>query len=256
MKTLYDEWQDFKKKGDNECRNSLVVRYLPLAKYIASTFPKSNPGLYSYDDIVGWACIGLIDAVEKFDPDRGLKFETYAISRIRGEVIDNLRRLSSSYYSRRKAILDKEYEALHLKLGRPPDDYEMAERLEIDVEKYRDMLTRLLPVYIVSLDEVIDMEGHFQSVYEATVAKRDFASVLEIREKKDALSKVIHSLPKKERLIVILYHYEGLTMKEIAEILDLSQGRISQLHTRALLHLKSELKKMEDVFDNRSRETK
>ena len=256
MIQFYKEWKKFRENDNRESRDFLVMQYLPLAKYIASRIPSSNYALYSYDDILSWACIGLIDAIGKFDHEKGVKFETYAISRIRGEISDNLGKLSSSYYPRKKAIIDKNYEKLYRRFDRPPDDYEMAEELGMDVDKYRNMVSNISPVYIISFDEVIDIEGYFPAIREKIVAKEDFTSILEIKEKKAALAKAIRSLTKKERQIIILHDYEGLTMKETAKILSLSESRISQLHTRILLKLKKELKKSEEMQDNNKRETK
>ncbi|MBU1163006.1 MAG: sigma-70 family RNA polymerase sigma factor [Proteobacteria bacterium] len=249
MIQFYKEWKKFRENDDRESRDFLVIQYLPLAKYIASRTPSSTHALYSYDDILSWACIGLIDAIGKFDHEKGVKFETYAISRIRGEISDNLMELTSSYYSRKKAIIDQNYEKLYSRFDRPPDDYEMAEELGMEVDKYRNMLSNISPVYIISFDELIDIEGYFPAVREKIAAKEDFTSILDIKEKKEALARAIHSLPKKERQIIILYDYEGLTMKEIAGILNLSEGRISQLHTCALIKLKKELKKSEKIQD-------
>lgn len=246
MIAFYEEWKSFRDKDDREARNFLITRYLPLAKYVASTVPSTATGIYNYDDIVSWACIGLIDAIGKFDPSKGVKFETYAISRIKGEISDSLRRIGAAYYPRKKALLDKAYARLHQRLGRPPEDEEMAEELGLDIEKYRSMLSEFLPVYVISLDEELDVEGRFRSAYEKTLADKEFSSVLELSEQKDALSKAIDTLPKRQKEIITLYHYEGLTMREIAEVLELSEGRISQLHTRALLHLRKELAKNDE----------
>jgi len=250
MIKFYKEWEKFQKRGDKKSRNFLIVQYLPLAKYIASTFPRFNPGLYSYDDMVSWACIGLINATKKFEPDRGIKFETYAISRIKGEIKDNLRKLTHSYYKRKKKVLDEHYEKLYLKLDRPPNDYEMAEELGVDIKKYRKMLARALPFYIISLDELIETKLSSSFLYKNIVKKEDFFSALAMEEKKETLSRAIQTLPKTEREIITMYYYEGLTMKETAGILNFSEGRISQLHTHALLHLKKELKKTKDFSDN------
>lgn len=256
MIQFYKEWKKFRENGDRESRDFLVMQYLPLAKYIASKIPSSNSALYSYDDILSWAYMGLIDAIGKFDHEKGVKFETYAISRIRGEISDNLLKLSSSYYPRKKAIIDKNYEKLYHRFDRPPDDHEMAEELGMDVDKYRNMLSDISPVYIISFDEMIDIEGYFPAIREKIVAKEDFTSIIEIKERKEAIARAIQSLPEKERQIIILYDYEDLTMKEIAEILNLAESRISQLHTSALLKLKKELKKSEEMQDNNKRETK
>ena len=250
MIQYYKEWKKFKENDDKESRDFLVMQFLPLAKYLSSTIPCSNQALYSFDDILSWACLGLIDAIEKFNPDKGVKFETYAISRVKGEISDNLRKLSSFYYPRKKAIIDKTYDRLYHKLGRPPDDFEMAEEFEMDVEKYRNMMADILPIYIISLDEIIDIEGYFPTIRDKIVNTEDFTSILEIKEKKAELSRAIQNLSEKERQIIILYDYEGLTMKEIAEAIGLSEGRISQIHTSALLNLKKELKKNKEMPDN------
>lgn len=219
----------------------LVIEYLPLAKYVASTIPKYNP-LYTYDDIVSWACLGLIDAIERFDPDRGIKFETYAILRVRGSIIDNLRKLSPLHYKHKKKELNKQYEYLSQKLGRSPTDYEMAEELGMSIPKYRTMLVHTLPFQILSLDEVVDAEEHLSAVYKYLArGGKDFTAIRQLREQKELLAEAIGRLSERKRKIIVFYYYEGLTMKEIAEVLHLSEGRISQLHAHALIYLRKEI---------------
>lgn len=241
------DWETFRKTGERTVRNTLVVRYLPLARHVASTFPQS-PRLYSFDDLVSWACMGLIDAVERFDPGRNVKFETYAIPRIRGEIKDNIRRLLPSSVLRNRKRLDQAYSRACARLGRPPSERELAAEMNVSVAQYRSMAARALPFYIVSFEEAVEKEWNLPSLRQRVLSK-DFSSILEVRETRDALAHAIGTLPEREARIVRLYYYEGLAMREIADILGLTEGRISQLHTQAILHLRTQLKKSMRISD-------
>jgi len=232
----YREWKKYKETGDKKSRNFLVVRYLPLAKYVAGTIPSSTP-LYTYEDLISWACIGLIDAIDKFDPDKGIKFETYAISRIKGEILDNLRKLTTTHFQKQKKVIEKTYDKLFLNLGRPPSEFEMAEELKMDMKKYRKMLSQILPVYVLSLDNLLEINSSIVK----KLMRRKSKDLREIEEKKEMISKALEKLSEMERKVITLYYYEGLTMKEISEILNISEGRVSQLHASALLRMKKEI---------------
>jgi len=241
MIKFYREWQRFRKTGDTSIRNFLVVRYLPFARYVASTFPCLHHSV-TQDDILSWACFGLIDAVEKFDPRRGIKFETYAIARIRGEIKENFRKALSSTYIKRKKLLDDVYDKLCARLGRPPFDGEMAKELGIDMHRYKTMLSQTLPISILSLDSILDEGLNFPEITARISRNEDFSEALELKEKKELLARAIGQLPAKEKEVMTLYYYEGLTMKEISGFLGITEGRVSQIHASALMRLRGLIK--------------
>ncbi|HOJ39158.1 MAG TPA: FliA/WhiG family RNA polymerase sigma factor [bacterium] len=234
-------WHRFKATGDRQSRNLLLIHYLPLAKYVASTIPVFNSRLYGYEDLVSWAVLGLIDALSRFRPGQGVKFETYAISRIRGEIMDNLRRLISPYRQRKQKIFERTFNRLAIKLGRSPTEKEMAEALGVDSNGYRKWLAYAVPTSIISLDEFAAMEGKFESLSSRTKKEELTPESLARKERSEKLAKAIQSLPEREKKIITLYYYEGLTLNEIAGILNLSKGRISQIHGHALLSLRQAL---------------
>ena len=244
MIKFYKEWKKFKKKQDANSRNILISQYLYLAKYVASTVPRFS-SLYDYHDLVGWACIGLIEAIERFDPEKGTKFETFAISRIRGAVLDNLRKVAKSVHSSKKREVSELYRKLQLKLGRPPEEFEMADALGISNGEYRKLLKQMLPLYIISLESLIVKGRGDKNIYEKFIqAQQDsgYGDNRILAERKLMLADAIKKLSGREKEIIMLYYYEGLTMKEISGVLRLSQGRVSQILSSALMRLGQELK--------------
>lgn len=235
---FYKQWRAFRKKDDRNSRNFLIVQYLPLARYVASTIPVFNTRLYSYEDLVSWATLGLIDAVAKFDPDRGVKFETYAIARIKGEVKDNIRRAARTVNVKKKRIYDRAYEKLCQKLSRPPGAREMMAELGVNHRQYKSWLACSLSVSIISLDEFLGVEAKDSAYQNYLEKEEEFLQAAELRERKEALALVIAGLPERERRIITLYYYEGLTLDEIGEILHLTKGRVSQIHAHAVLYIR------------------
>lgn len=228
-------WLEFKKKGNVVSRNFLLIHYLPLTKYVASTIPVFNPGLYSYEDLVSWGVVGLLDALSRFNPAQGVKFETYAISRIRGEIMDNLRRLNFPYRWRKRKIFEKTFLQLSQKLGRTPTDEEMTKALGVEGKKYRAWLAYLVPVSLISLEEFI---GGEEMLFVKTEQIDNPVEALEKDERLEKLTRALLVLPERERLVLTLYYYEGLTINEIGEVMGLTKGRISQLHGHAISSLR------------------
>jgi len=227
-----------KKKDDLKARNFLISKYMYLAKYVSSKIPRYT-ALYTYEDIIQWACIGLIKAIERFNPERGIKFETYAISRIKGEIYDNIRKLLP-YHSKIKKQIETLYEKIYKIKGRTPTYKEIAKEMGITVNKVKKLLKNYSPVFILSLEDLI--KNHMFSIPQDKNEKNLFS------EKKDILSKSIEKLSERERQIISLYYYEGLTLNEIAEILKISESRVSQIHTLAILHLQQIFKNYKKLW--------
>lgn len=242
-------WRRFKEEGDPEAREALILRYLPLVRFIAARMVMHLPPMVEIDDLIGYGVFGLVDALEKFDPRRGIRFETYAYARIKGAILDGLRALDWVPQSLRRRAREVEaaYARLQAELGRPATDRELAAALDMDEPALQELLRHLAAVAVVSLDDVIGSDDYDEGTLHLRDVIADDASTspLEAAELADArqrLAQALAALPERERLVVTLYYYEGLTVKEIAEIMELSPSRISQLHTRAVLRLRSMLR--------------
>lgn len=235
-------WRDFKKHRGDDVREKLIAEYAYLAKYAVDRLNLSPSGALSYEDLVGHAVVGLIDAVEKFDLDRGVKFETYALTRIRGEVIDVMRQLDWAPRSVRKneGTLREAYARLEAKLERPATDAEIAEYLGVEVAEVESMLAGVAQSALVSLDDMISNGRDILARSDESDGS-DPASSAERAEQKRLLARAIDELPERERTVIALYYYENLTQKEIAAVLEVTESRICQIHTKAVLRLSGKL---------------
>ena len=247
-------WVRFKEGGDMAARADLIESHAPLVKHIAGRLAVSLPSHIDYDDLVGYGVFGLIDALEKFDYRRGVKFKTYAYTRIKGAILDGLRAYDWAPSTLRKRANEVEdaYARLEARLGRAATDWEMAEELGLSVEEFQQLLGDIDRAAIASLDGLwghIDSEGHslaFEVI--ENQSSPDPETVAWLNQRKRLLAEAIDRLPEKERLVVALYYYEELTGKEISEIMDLSQSRISQLHSKAILRLRGGLSQESGVM--------
>jgi RNA polymerase sigma factor FliA len=245
---LQDLWRRFKATGDERARERLVVAYSPLVKYVAGRVAAAMPSHVDYADLVSYGILGLIDAIEKFDPSRAIKFETYAITRIRGAIIDELRTLD--WVPRSVRARAREIERANMKLEaryqRAPTDEEMATELQLSVEDFQEALLQISNSTIVALDElwsVSDSTGDAISLLD-TLPDRgapDPEQLMDQSELRDRIADAIAALPEREKLVVALYYYENLTLREIGEVLGVTESRVSQLHTKAVLRLRSKL---------------
>lgn len=242
-------WQTYKRTQDEELRESLILYYSPLVKYVAGRISSTLPKSVDVQDLISNGIIGLIDAIKKFNPERDIKFETYAISRIRGSIIDSLRALDwlpRSLRYRAKEI-DRAYANLESKLKRPPDEDELAEELNMSIEELRDTLSQLSYSTIIGLEDIVTTNQQKNASFEIKQSVEDDKAInpselFEDAELKESLLKAVKSLPERERKVIVHYYYSGLTLKEIGKILDVSESRVSQIHSRAILRLKSNLK--------------
>jgi len=235
-------WERYFQEHDPAVREQLILQYAPLVKYVMGRLAISLPAILDYEDILSFGTIGLIEAVERFDHTKGVKFETYAISRIRGAIIDALRSLDRLPRSVRQKAREANEAILRLtnELGRDPTDEEVAAALNVAPEAYRK--TQIESSWItVSLDNLGVTDGEEDSGGAMAVADpdgEDFSIDLERQELIGDLAGAIRDLPDREQLILSLYYKEELTMREVSEVLGISESRVCQLHARALSRLR------------------
>jgi RNA polymerase sigma factor for flagellar operon FliA len=234
-------------KSYSQKRQELIVKYTPLIKYIANRIAIRLPSHIDIEDIVNTGVLGLMDAIEKFDPTRGVKFETYAEFRIKGAILDELRALDWVPRSVRKIAtwLDTANASLEKKLGRPAYDEELAEAMDIEVEKLHELLSRAGGISLLSLEMVINKNDGKRPLMDFLSAKDDQNPVesMKLEEMRDIVADCIELLPEKEKLVVSLYYYDELTMKEIGSVLKLTESRVSQIHTKAVMRLRGKLRR-------------
>lgn len=236
-------WAHFRATGDPEARERLILQYAPLVKYLIGRMAISLPSTLDSEDLVSYGVVGLIDAVERYDPSRGVKFETYAIPRIRGSILDALRHMDLVPRSARARAKEVQNAMVRLEreLGRPPEDEEMARALGLDVPALHRAMEEAT-CCVVSLDGLLDDlddddgRRHAQEPADADV---DLSRDLEEQELRQEIAGAIRRLPERERLLITLYYYEELTMKEIAAVLGVTESRVCQLHTRAVMLLRT-----------------
>lgn len=238
-------WKAYQKDGDAEARRKLILHFSYLVKYVAGRIMIYMPPYLEMDDLVSYGTIGLIDAVEGFNPDQGVKFSTYAISRIKGAIYDALRAMDWVPRSVREKMknISQTMNILQQELQRAPSDEELAAAMGISVEKLTEMLAQVTVPQILSLDNVFQgEEGSDRGSMEVPGPKEDNPlAIVQKRDMKEVLAKAIERLPEQEKMVTVLYYYEGLTLREIGEVLDLSAARISQLHTKGILRLRGML---------------
>ncbi len=246
-------WSSYRRTGAPDAREALINRYVHLARHAVDRLAVRESGCLSRDDLISHALLGLIEAVERYDPDRGVKFETYATTRIRGAVADALRAMDwvpRSVRQTQAAIRDA-YAGLEARLGRPATDEEAAESLGMSLEGFQEALTEIGQGMVFSLEDGLqpqaDAEGAL-SLSDVLAGEPDPASHTERQERKRILAEAIGRLPERERLVVGLYYYEDLTLKEIGCVLGVTEARACQIHTRALLRLNGFLLRSEPVL--------
>jgi RNA polymerase sigma factor for flagellar operon FliA len=245
---LRDLWRRYKGEGDATARERLVVAYSPLVKFVAGRLGAGLPSHVEDADLISYGLMGLIGSIERFEPERGIKFETFAMTRIRGAIIDELRSLD--WVPRSVRARAREIEAAQSKLEhelqRAPTEEELAKKLGLSEEELQSSLLEIAHSSVFALDElwtVSDSSGDQVSLLDTISDPRadDPQESLASSEVKDRLTDAVASLPEREQLVVALYYYENLTLREIGEVLGVTESRVSQLHTKAVMRLKSAL---------------
>lgn len=244
-------WKKYKVHKDLQAREVLILEYAGLVKYVAGRMAISLPPNVPQDDLISYGIFGLIDAIEKFEPERNIKFETYAIARIRGAIWDGLRSMDWVPYSvRQKAKeLEQTYARLENQLGRAATDDEVCSALNISRQQFSHLLMETSFTSCVSLDDLwsIDKDGGNSVRIIDTIQDHsapDPVTMVMFEEQKRILTDAINRLPEREKLVIALYYYEGLTLKEIGKVLGVSESRISQMHTKAVLRLRGRLSRI------------
>ncbi|MBP0449830.1 RNA polymerase sigma factor WhiG [Kitasatospora sp. RG8] len=245
---LEELWRSYKETSDQRLREQLILHYSPLVKYVAGRVGVGLPSNVEQADFVSSGVFGLIDAIEKFDIDRAIKFETYAISRIRGAIIDELRALDwipRSVRQKAKAV-ERTYATLEARLRRTPHDPEVAAEMGIAIEDLHTIFSQLSLANVVALDELLHPgaeSGDRPSLVDTLEdhGAENPVEVAEDRELRRLLAQAVNTLPEREKTVVTLYYYEGLTLAEIGQVLGVTESRVSQIHTKSVLQLRAKL---------------
>lgn len=248
----YGLWKQYHETKDSTIREALILEYAHLIKFIAGRLNIYFGSNVEYDDLVGFGVFGLIDAIDKFDMNKGVKFETYASLRIRGSIIDSIRELDWVPRSLRQKNkeLEKAYWEVENELGHTASDKDIADKLNISVEDFYKLLNEVNVASMVSLEDFLEQNYEIGAdVPNANKADRP-EHEMELSELRKILGDSIEKLPDKERAVLTLYYYEELTLKEISAIMKVSESRISQLHTKAILRLRGKLARHRSLLDD------
>jgi RNA polymerase sigma factor for flagellar operon FliA len=239
-------WSEFKQTGAHELRNQLIIYYSPFVRYVASRVLAGLPRHFDEEDLISYGIIGLIDAIERFEPDRNLRFETYAIPRIKGAIIDELRSIDwvpRSVRTKARAV-EQAFSNLESTLHRTPTEAEVAAELDLSVGDFHKALRKISTVGVMALDEVLRGGDRTErSTLGETLPDRSSGpvDVLEAKESKEALLTAVAAMPERERTVLTMYYYDGLTLTEIGDVLGVTESRVCQIHTKALRQLRSVL---------------
>lgn len=246
-KTEEDLWKAYRKTGDPAIRDRLIKQYLPLVKYVAGKLAVGMPQNVEFDDLVSYGVIGLFDAIEKFDPGKHVKFKTYAVTRVRGAIFDQLRQLDWVPRSIRQKSreLEDTVRRLEAQLGRSATDQEIARELGVSEKEFEKIVLKISGTTVLSLNDVwySGDENDRMSIGDSIESphSRNPDAIVETQEIKRVIVEAIHELPDKEKKVLVLYYYEDLTLKEIGAVLGVTESRISQLHTKAIMRLRGRL---------------
>src|SRR5438093_8977447 len=246
-RTIEEVWADYKASGSAAARDRLILHYSPLVKYVAGRVSAGLPQNIEQADLVSYGIFGRIDAIDKFDTDRGIKFETYAIARIKGSIIDELRAIDwvpRSVRAKARSV-EKAYAKLENELHRTPTDAEVAAEMGVSEADLHTMFNQISFVGLVALDEMLNVGGERgeSTTLGETIPDKGEGPVaaFEVEEMKQILADSINRMPEREKIVLTLYYYEGLTLGEIGEVLGVTESRVCQIHTKAVLQLRSKL---------------
>ncbi len=239
-------WSTYKADGSQRARDQLIVHYSPLVKYVAGRVGVGLPQNVEQADLVSYGLFGLIDAIDKFEPERGFKFETYAISRIKGNILDELRSIDWVPRSvRAKARqIESAYAKLEAKHHRAPTEDEVADELDMSVDQLQTSLSKISFVGVIALDEFVgsaDRDGGATLGDTIAAADEGPGDLFEVQEMRGLLGEAVERLPEREKVVLTLYYYEGLTLAQIGEVIGVTESRVCQIHTKAILQLRSRM---------------
>ena len=240
-------WKRYRKSPDPRIRDYFVRQYAPLVKYVAGKVATGMPHNVDFDDLVGYGVFGLFDAIGKFDPTKHVKFKTYAVTRIRGAIFDELRSIDWVPRSVRQKAREVEdtVRQLESSLGRSASDKEIADSMGMSLDEFQQTMVKISGTAVLSLNDVwyTGDENDRVSIAESieSPASLNPETIVEKDEIKRVIVDAIKELPDKEKKVLVLYYYEDLTLKEIGQVLEVTESRISQLHTKAILRLRSRL---------------
>ncbi len=244
--TITTIWEAYKATGDREARDRLIVNYSPLVKYVASRVATGLPANIEQSDLVSYGIFGLIDAIDKFDPERNIKFETYAISRIKGAIIDELRAIDwvpRSVRAKARSV-EKAFAKLEGILGRNPTDAEVASEMMISEDELHAIFNQISFVGLVALDDTVSQGDRGDSATLGdTIPDKGIGpgAAFEVEEMKQLLAGAINRLGDREKIVLTLYYYEGLTLAEIGQVIGVTESRVCQIHTKAVYQLRSKM---------------
>ena len=248
QKTEDELWVQYRKARDPKIRETFIKQYAPLVKYVAGKVAVGMPSNVEFDDLVGFGVFGLLDAIDKFDPDKNVKFKTYAVTRIRGAIFDELRSIDWVPRSVRQKTREVEEAigTLEARLGRTATDQEIAGALGMGEDEYAKTMIKISGTSILSINEVWYSGDENDKVSIGDSIESPASLNPEVIAERDEIRRVIveaiNELPDNEKKILVLYYFEDLTLKEIGQVLGVTESRVSQLHTKAILRLRSRLK--------------
>jgi RNA polymerase sigma factor for flagellar operon FliA len=247
QKTEEELWLEYRQTRDLRIREAFIKQYAPLVKYVAGKVAVGMPHNVEFDDLVGFGVFGLLDAIDKFDPEKNVKFKTYAVTRIRGAIFDELRSIDWVPRSVRQKTREMEEAigSLEAQLGRTATDQEIARSMGMDEGAYLKTMMKISGTSVLSLNDVWfsgdenDKVSIGDSIESPVSLNPDV--IVEKEEMRRVIINAINELPDKEKKILVLYYYEDLTLKEIGQVMDVTESRVSQLHTKAILRLRAKL---------------
>lgn len=236
-------WAEYSKKRSPDIREKIIIEYAGLVKIVAGRLSMYLGYTVEYDDLIGYGIFGLIDAIEKFDYDKGVKFETYASLRIRGSILDHIRKMDwiPRTLRQKQKKIELANQKIEVEKGRSGTEEEIANELELSLDELRNWRNQTKLTNIISLEEYLEQGSEVKMDSKASSQFAQPEKVVEKQELKELLHQTLESLTNNEKKVIVLYYYEGLTLKEISKILEVSESRISQLHTKALSKMKMKL---------------
>lgn len=240
-------WQELHKTHSTKIRDKFIRQYMPLVKYVAGKVVVGMPGNVEYDDLVSFGQFGLLDAINKYDSSKGVKFKTYAVTRIRGAIFDELRQIDWVPRSIRQKSreIENAITSLEAQYGRTATDEEIASSLKLSVEEYHKTIMKVARTSVLSLNDIWHTSDDNDNISIADTIEAPSSLnpdvIAEREEIRQMIIKAINELPEKEKMVIVLYYHEDLTFKEIGQVLDVCESRVSQLHTKANMRLKAKL---------------